>query len=60
MSKYSWWVSDYLKFVVCSFSNVGLWLQFYKKVFFDFIDDDHEHAVSITALTVQVCSFILI
>ncbi|KHN74188.1 E3 ubiquitin-protein ligase ubr-1 [Toxocara canis] len=29
-------------------------VKFYKEVFFDFIDDDHEHAVSITALTVQV------
>uniref|UniRef100_A0A915CE69 E3 ubiquitin-protein ligase n=1 Tax=Parascaris univalens TaxID=6257 RepID=A0A915CE69_PARUN len=29
-------------------------IRIYKKVFFDFIDDDHEHAVSITALTVQI------
>lgn len=26
----------------------------YRKIFLDFIDDDHEHSVSITALTVQV------
>lgn len=28
--------------------------QLYKKIYDDFIDDDHDQSVSITALTVQV------
>ncbi|VBB31014.1 unnamed protein product [Acanthocheilonema viteae] len=31
-----------------------LYIQLYKKIYDDFIDDDHDQAVSITALTVQI------